>query len=153
MPSRSSQQRQTDAVGRLASDPNVWIATASPLGIPHLVPLSLAWIDDRIVVSTPTDTPTVRNAVATGRVRAALDSAADVVVIDCEVREISLAEADAELLATYVARVGWDPRQEPGEWSLLLLTPMRVQAWNGVPEIEQRTIMKRGIWTHEETDL
>ena len=144
---RSRAERIADARRRLAFDPNVWIATASPDGVPHVVPLSLAWIDEAIVVTTPTDTPTVRNALATGRARACLDSASDVVVIDGAITGVDLQAARAELLDAYVERVGWDPRDDADAWTLLTLAPRRVQAWNGVAEMSGRTLMRDGVWT------
>ena len=68
MTDRSTGERAALARMRLESEANVWIASASAAGIPHLVPLSLAWIDEHIVVATPSDTPTARNAAANGRV-------------------------------------------------------------------------------------
>ena len=149
MADRTTPSRVQQVVERLSTEPNVWVATASLDGVPHLVPLSLAWIDDRVVVATPTETVTVRNATATGRARIALDSAADVVVIDADVECVGLSDADQSVLDVYASRVGWDPRSEPSEWTLLTLTPRRVQAWNSVAEIEGRTIMSHGVWRGE----
>lgn len=131
---------------RLESDANVWVATASASGGPHLVPLSLAWIDERIVVATPTDTPTARNAAATRQARAALDGAVDVVLFDCDVEVMPFDQADPAIVDRFVTRVGWDPRDEPGAWSLLLLRPTRGHAWNSPSEIDGRTIVRDGYW-------
>lgn len=110
------------------------------------MPLSLAWIDDQIVVATPADTVTVRNVSANGLARASLDSAADVVLFDTDATVTNFAEADPTLIATYIKRVGWDPRDTPGEWSLLFLRPRRGQSWNGPSEITGRTIVRDGLW-------
>jgi hypothetical protein len=147
MANRTAAERSADALRRLETEPNVWIATASPEGVPHNVPLSLAWTGTEILVASPSDNPTVRNARSTGRARACLDSATNVVVIDAEVSATPLAQADPSVLQSYIQRVGWDPRHERGDWSLLTLTPRRVQSWNGVDEIEGRTIMRDGRWT------
>jgi len=109
----------------------VWVSTASPTGTPHLVPLSLAWHENRILVATPTSTPTARNVAATGKARAALDSSDDVVLVT----------ADRGVLDEFVKRVGWNPADQAGEWSLLVLTPRVIQAWHGSGEIDGRTIM------------
>ncbi len=116
-------------------------------GIPHMVPLSLAWVNNAIVVSTPTDTPTVRNAAASGQVRATLDSADDVVIVDADVRIEDFDRAQPSTIEMYISRVGWDPRNNPGSWSLLTLTPRQIQSWNSVEEISGRTIMRDGAWT------
>lgn len=146
MSTRSTSARIESAIGRLESEPNVWIATASMDGVPHLIPLSFAWVGSALVVATPTDSPTVRNARESGRARAALDSADDVVILDADAIIIDINDADNDLLTAYINQVGWDPRNESGSWSILTLSPHRVQAWNSVSEIEERTIMRRGAW-------
>lgn len=146
VPGRSRAERRRETTQRLNAEANVWVSTAGPDGTPHLVPLSLAWDGTRLLVATPTNTPTVRNAAATGRARAALESTSDVVVIDAEAEVVPLSDADADTVATYVQGVGWDPRREGGQWSLVVLTPRRIQAWNGPSEIDGRTIMRDDVW-------
>lgn len=146
MTNRSTAERIEAAIRRLQTDPNVWVATASLAGVPHLVPLSLAWDGKAILVATPTDTPTVRNAIASGFARASLDSADDVVIIDADIHVDDLIDVEPSTLDGYISRVGWDPRENSGAWSLLTLTPRRIQSWNGVSEIGGRTIMRNGTW-------
>jgi hypothetical protein len=148
---RSASQRKADAIVRLERDANVWIATASAGGQPHLVPLSLAWDGRCILVATPSVTPTARNAAATGVCKASLDSADDVVLIDADVEVVDFAGADPETAERYVERVGWSPADEPGEWSLLILEPRTIRAWSGVDEIAGRTIMRHGLWSDGST--
>jgi hypothetical protein len=144
---RSASQRRADALLRLEQDANVWIATSSADGQPHLVPLSLAWDGRRILVATPSVTPTARNAAATGVCKASLDSAEDVVLIDADVEVVDFASVDPDTTARYVERVGWNPADEAGEWSLLIVEPRTVRAWNSVDEISGRTIMRQGQWS------
>jgi hypothetical protein len=143
---RSSEERRQQAVHRLETDANVWIATADGDGTPHLVPLSLGWDGRRVLVATPTSSPTVRNATASGRARLALDSADDVVILDVGVEAVDFAAAERGLTEVFVSRVGWDPRDELGAWTLLVLTPRTVLAWRDVFEIAGRTIMRDGAW-------
>ncbi len=147
MSGRSAGDRIAAALRRLESEPGVWIATASADGRPHLIPLSLAWDGERILLATPSDSPTVRNVEATGRARVALESTADVVVADTRAEAVPITEADAALVRTYVDRVGWDPRDETDACSLLILTPRLAHAWNSEAEIVGRTIMRAGAWT------
>jgi len=146
MPGRSKSQRRADAVRRLENDADVWISTASLSGVPHLVPLSLSWDGEQLLVATPSNTPTAQNAASTGRARAALDSSSDVVVMDCSVKVIDITQFDQGTIDAFVARVGWDPRNDPGDWVLLVLTPGRIQSWQGVGEMDNRTLMRDGIW-------
>ena len=48
------------------------------------------------------------NAVDVGRVRAALDSADDVVIVDASVEAVEFGAADAAVVDAYVRRVGWN---------------------------------------------
>lgn len=143
---RSTAERARLARERLATERYVWIATASPDGAPHLVPLAHVWLDDRMVVATPSAYPTVCNAAATGRARAALDGAGDVVSLDCDVEVVAVADAEASLVDRFAAAVGWDPRVEPRPWSLLVLTVRRGYAWSGPAEMAGRTIARDGHW-------
>ena len=113
MNNRPTSVRAEEALARLQSESNVWVATASSDGVPHLVPLSLAWIDGHVVVATPSDTPTAQNGVATGRARAALDSADDVAIFDVDVEVVDFDDAEEALKNSYVDRVGWDPSEQP----------------------------------------
>lgn len=146
MPKRTTTERADHTRRRLATEPNVWVATASVDGDPHLVPLSLAWIGDQIVVATPSATPTARNAAANGRGRATLDSADDVAIFDVTIDVVDYGTAAQTLIDGYVERVGWDPGDNDGEWSLLILTLQRGQAWIGPGEISGRTIIRNGSW-------
>lgn len=42
-PARSPEQRKQDVLNRLEKDNDAWVATASPAGVPTLVPLSFVW--------------------------------------------------------------------------------------------------------------
>lgn len=143
---RDTAQRQEDARRRLAEEDGIWLATASPDGEPHVVPLSLAWDEGRIVLATPSSTPTARNAASTGTARAHLDDVYDVVVVSGDVEVMALAEADPDVVQRYADRVGWDPRDEDDDWVLLVLTPQLVLCWNSIGEHTGRVIMRDGHW-------
>jgi len=144
---RTTSQRQADTIHRLESDENVWLATASRDAIPHLIALSLAWDGDRLLLATATDSPTVRNAIDSAKVKVNLDNAADVVLIDGTVQVVDFAAADPAMVQTFVDRVGWNPGNESGAWSMLIVSPTTIRAWNSVAEIDGRTIMRSGSWT------
>lgn len=143
---RTTAERASAARRRLATEPNVWVATASEAGRPHLVPLSLAWDGVSILVATPTANPTSRNIAATGNARASLADADDVVILDTSATVTALGVLDDAVVATFVERTGWDPRDESSDWSMLTLTPRTVLAWNGISETDGRTIMADGVW-------
>ena len=75
---RSSAQRRRDTEHRLTHDKDVWVARASADGAPYLVPLSVDWDGEALLMATPTDGPTGRNLAATPAVRLGLGHTRDV---------------------------------------------------------------------------
>jgi hypothetical protein len=143
---RSAEQRKRDALDKLETDQDVWVATASDHATAHLVPLSLCWHDGNVVVAVETSSPTARNASASGQARLALGSTRDVVVIDAAATVVPRAAADQAIIAAYRGRTGWDPGGDGGEWAFILLQPESIQVWRDVEEISGRTVMRNGTW-------
>ena len=124
---------------------DVWVATASPAGAAHLVPVSLAWIDERAVIAVEGRSVTARNLAASGTARLAIGPTRDVVMIDATLENTVDVGADGPLGAAYVAQADWDPRPSSG-YVFLVLRPARVQAWREANEIAGRTLMRDGTW-------
>jgi hypothetical protein len=146
MAARSPAERKADVLAKLAADDDVWVATANPTGRPHLVPLSLAWDGDAVIVTTEATSVTARNVAVTGVARLALGTSRDVVMIDTAAELVAASELDRELAELFVSRTGWDPRPLLEDWVFLLLRPRRIQAWREVDEIAGRTVMRAGAW-------
>jgi len=146
MAGRSIEERARHVIERLEGDADVWIATASRDGRPHLVPLSLYWDGTRIVVTNPKSSATTANVVSTGIARFALNSSEDVVIIDAVVTVVDIADAVDGLPERYAERTGWDPRDQAGDWVYLVARPDRILAWQGPDEIEGRTVMRSSVW-------
>ena len=144
---RTRAQRKADTLAALtAAEADVWVASASADGTPYLVPLSLAWLDDRIVLALSSSSRTARNIVARGTARLGLGPTRDVVMIDA-VLEQSVPVADAGALADgYAAQSDWDPRDSGGDYVYLVLRPDRIQAWREADEIAGRLLMRAGAW-------
>ena len=143
---RDPETRKADALAMLATPAmDVWVATASPSGVPHLVPVSLAWIDERAVIAVESGSITERNATASGTARLAVGPTRDVVMIDATLESTVDVGADGPLGAAYVAQADWDPRLSAG-YVFLVLRPIRVQAWREANEIAGRTLMRDGTW-------
>jgi hypothetical protein len=149
---RSGMQRKTDTLAKL-HEPAVdaWVASASvPDGgpaRPHLVPLSLAWIDERVVIAVESDSRTARNIIEHGIARLALGATRDVVMIDAVLdRAFDLDEVRAAMADRYAARSDWDPRNGRGRFVFIVLRPERIQAWREVNELAGRTLMRAGSW-------
>ncbi|HET6968471.1 MAG TPA: pyridoxamine 5'-phosphate oxidase family protein [Ornithinibacter sp.] len=143
---RDGATRKADALAMLAAPAvDVWVATASPTGAPHLVPLSLAWVDERAVIALERRSVTARNLAASGVVRLAVGPTRDVVMIDATLQDTVDVGADGPLGAAYVAQADWDPRLAHG-YVFLVLRPVRVQVWREADEIAGRTLMRDGTW-------
>ena len=101
-PPRPAEQRKADTITALATPGiDVWVATAG-VGGAHLVPLSLAWIDEQVVVALPADSITTRNLTTTGTARLAVGPTRDVVMIDSVLEEvIAVEEAPADVIDGY----------------------------------------------------
>jgi hypothetical protein len=143
MAQRSIETRIADTIRRLESEPDVWIATASEDGAPHLIPLSLAWDGRRILLATPPDSPTARNIGATGRARVSLADTDDVVIVLASATVAPFEDTPCEVADLFAERAGWDPRQEDGRWSLLNKADSAVGQPASRPDHETRAIHLR----------
>jgi len=143
---RDRATRKANVLAMLATPAvDVWVATASPTGAAHLVPVSLAWIDERVVIAVEGRSVTARNLTASGAARLAVGSTRDVVMIDATLETTVDVGADGPLGAAYVEQADWDPRLSSG-YVFLVLRPVRVQAWREANEIPGRTLMRDGTW-------
>jgi|SRR5580700_9476028 hypothetical protein len=142
---RSREQRRADTMTRLATDADIWVATAHA-DLPHLIPLSFAWDGVRIILATPSGSPTARNAAMAGRIRLALGPPRDVTVFDAVTAVVPCHAAEADVAEAFRQRVEWDPRDEEVEHSFLIATPTTARAWRNVPELVRRTLMRDGQW-------
>jgi Pyridoxamine 5'-phosphate oxidase len=143
---RSTAQRKSDAIEKLHTDQDVWVATADGRGIAHLVPLSLCWHDGIVAVAVEARSRTARNVSWSGRARLALGPTRDVVVIDAEASPVTRQAAGAAIAGSYRERTGWEPGSDGGDWVYVLLKPTRILVWRDVDEIAGRTVMTAGKW-------
>ena len=143
---RSREQRRADVLAKLSAPvADVWVATTDGRE-PYLVPLTLAWCDERIVLATDHTTPTARNIAATGRGRLALGSTRDVVRIDAALeRTVAVGESGA-VGEAYATQNDWDPRTAGPAYVFLILRPMRIEAWRELPELPGRVVLRDGVW-------
>lgn len=143
---RDRETRKADALAMLATQAiDVWVATASAEGAPHLVPVSLAWVDERVVVAVQSTSVTARNLTASGGARLGLGPTRDVVMIDAVLEKSLDVAADDALATAYSAQADWDPRGST-DFVFFVLRPVRVQAWRESNELAGRTLMRDGEW-------
>jgi hypothetical protein len=145
---RTREQRRADTLAKLSAPAaDVWVATAAPDAGGYLVPLSLAWIDERVVLATEADSVTARNIISQGRARLGLGPTRDVVMIDAELEQVyGLDELPVDLGRRYARQADWDPRESGDRMRFLVLRPQRIQAWREVDELPGRTLMRGGEW-------
>ncbi len=143
---RPREQRIRDVQQRLTDDVDVWVATGSGGGRPHLVPLSFLWTDDRILISTTVSAPTTQNVLRSLAAHLALGHTRDVVWIDSELDLFCEASAiDAELGEAFASKAGFDPRPLR-RYAFLWLRPLRIRAWREENELADRDVMTEGAW-------
>src|SRR5215210_6506509 len=143
---RHRETRKADTLRMLATPAiDVWAATASAAGAPYLVPLSLAWVDERVVIAVDGSSVTARNLAASGTARVAVGQTRDLVMIDVFLERTLDVVADETLGEAYVGQADWDPRRSAG-YLFLVLRPVRLQAWREANEIPDRTLMRDGSW-------
>ena len=135
---RTRDQRRADTLAKLSAPAaDVWVATAAAEAdghaSSHLVPLSLAWIDERVVLATEADSVTARNIIGQRRARLGLGPTRDVVMIDAELEQAyGPDEVPDDLAPQYAMQADWDPRKSGDRMRFLVLRPLRIQAWREV---------------------
>ena len=143
---RSPVWRRRVAERRLADDAEVWVASASADGTPHLVPLSFDWNGTDLLLATVADSPTGRNLAATGLVRLWLGPTRDVTMIEGSVEVLEIDRLPAERAGRFAARTGFDPRSLTALYRWFRVTPSRIQAWREEDELPGRDLMRAGRW-------
>ena len=73
----------------------MWVATADNHAHAHLVPLSLCWHNDEVIVATEARSRTAQNAKSSSQARLALGSSRDLVMIDATASVVATHEADS----------------------------------------------------------
>lgn len=142
---RNLAQRKADTLAKLKAADDVWVATTNGPGEPCLVPLSFAWVDERMILVTSRSNRTSRNVGETSSAHLALGPTRDVVSLEGVAEVHSMGDIDEKDAEAFVARTGWDPRgDETLVW--IVFQPLRIQAWREANELAGRTVMEEGRW-------
>ena len=147
---RTAGQRIADTLDLLARPAlDAWVATADVVdgaARAHLVPLSLVWTGERLVIAIELRSVTARNLLRDRSARLGVGPTRDVVMVDAVLEDVvAVGDAPAALADTYAAQADWDPRTADG-YAYLVLRPERVQAWRESDELAGRTLMRDGRW-------
>ena len=148
---RTATERKADTLAMLGTPAiDVWVASADIVNgalRAHLVPLSLAWIDERVVLAVESRSPTARNIRRYASARLAVGPTRDVVMIDAVLEgAVDVSDAPPALAQGFADQADWDPRAGGDGYLFLVLRPDRVQAWREANEIAGRTLMRGGSW-------
>jgi hypothetical protein len=143
---RPRADRRHDTEHRLANDTDLWVASASPDGMPYLVPLSFDWDGEAVLVATPANSPTGKNLDRSGVARLGLGPTRDVTMIEADVEVLEIDELPQEQGDRFTARSGFDPRGLTTSYRWFRITPQRIQAWREVDELPERELMRDGRW-------
>jgi general stress protein 26 len=148
---RTLLERRAAAEERLRSNSNLWFATAADGRGPHLIPVSYWWDGSRLTTATFEASRTRKNVAAQPKVRIAIGSTGDVLIIDATATVVSVADIDPDAAEGYAQASGNDPRSVPG-FTYIQLTPERMQVWRGPREFAGRTVMRHGVWLDRPID-
>ncbi|MFD5199711.1 pyridoxamine 5'-phosphate oxidase family protein [Streptomyces sp. NPDC058375] len=146
-PPRSRGQRKQDVLDRLRQDEDAWVGTASPDGVPTLVPLSFLWEDDTgtLVMATRRTNPTAVNVTPDGQIRVTVGHTRDVVLVEGGARLVEAADLPTVTRDAFAAKLrGWSPRGP--RYVFLRITPHTVRAWREENELADRDLMLSGTW-------
>ncbi|MBU2665713.1 pyridoxamine 5'-phosphate oxidase family protein [Actinoplanes bogorensis] len=143
---RTKEQRKADVLARLSAPvADAFVATADG-DQPALVPFTLCWFGERLLLATGRKSITVRNLTASGRARIGFAPTRDVIMIDVALEAtLPVASAEAEG-AAYAEQNDWDPREAGEAYVFLVLRPVRIQAWREENELPGRLLMRDGEW-------
>jgi hypothetical protein len=145
-PARDAATRKRDALARLDTDADAWVASADAAGNAYLVPLSFHWDGALLTMATPADSRTARNLRRAGRVRLGVGPTRDVLLIEADlVAEYAKDEVPDEVAEPFAAKL-WDARRSPGDVVYLRFAPRRLQAWREENELAGRDLMRAGEW-------
>ncbi|MEU9803947.1 pyridoxamine 5'-phosphate oxidase family protein [Streptomyces sp. NPDC051000] len=143
---RQVAERRRDSLERLASERDMWVATAHPDHGPHQVPLWFLWDGRAVWMCTGATSATARNIRTEPRVRLSLPDTFDVVLLQGVAESFTQQEVPAKAADAFAGKFGWDPRTHDGPFVYLRVVPTTVSAWKGEPELRGRVVMRDGMW-------
>jgi hypothetical protein len=119
---------------RLVGARNYWVCTASPVGVPHAMPVWGVWVGERLWFSTGAGTVKARNLVVNPRVSVHLESASELVSLSGVAEVVPEGVRPPEVQAAYAAKYALPRTGEPativiGSSPVFAVTPRRAYGW------------------------
>jgi hypothetical protein len=144
---RTVEQRKADVLEALGGNFDMWVATADPMGRPHLIAASGWWDGERVVMTTIGTSRTARNLSENAEVRLAIGTQADAITIAARLEDsYPASDAPKDIAEGFAKSAGWDPREVGEGWVFYRFRPSRIQAYRGYEEMEGREIMRQSRW-------
>ncbi len=145
---RDTHQRIQDVRRMLETEVDAWVASTDDSGEPYLIPLSFAWTGSQLIMAAPASSRTVRNLHRGGQTRVGIGPTRDVVMIDATVSIESPAPSDPRW-DVHAEQAGFDARSSDPAYALIVLNPVRIQAWRNPAELAGRTVYQNGAWLED----
>jgi hypothetical protein len=148
---RSRLERRAAALEHLRSNSNLWFATASDGRGPHLIPVSYWWDGNRLTTAMFENSRTLKNVRSQPKVRVAIGSTGDVLMIDSTATIVSVTEIDPGAAEAYARAAGMT--QDRCRVSLTSNWLRSGCRRGGDPRsFAGRTVMHRGVWLDRPID-
>ena len=114
---------------RLGRESTIWLATVRADARPHLVPIWYVWLDEKIYISTGSETQKFTNMYHNQEVTLALPDPNEVIILEGEAHVADRQTVD-RLADYFYHKFEWDFRyDETAEWRLIEITPHKILAW------------------------
>src|SRR6266404_408290 len=96
------------ATERLTNAHTYWVATITPAGNPHAMPVWGVWLDDAFYFSTGTQSRKARNLVVNSKCVICCELGEDQVVLEGEARLVDDADLRLRFARSYQTKYNWD---------------------------------------------
>jgi len=117
-----------EAIGKLETAQNIWIATIRPDGRPHLAPVWFVYYQGRIYISTEGDSVKARNLKGNPNVAVCLEDGTHPVI--CEGTAAAIPSPAPEPLSeVFINKYEWNLNTENQYSQLIEITPARWLVW------------------------
>lgn len=127
---KKGTMKWADACKKLEKSRNYWITTAREDGRAHAMPVWGFWMDDAVFFGTGRESIKGKNLVRTQHAIVHLESAEDLVVLECDVSEADLSNEDLRTRLDKASRAKYKmPLFVDAESAIFRATPRVALAW------------------------
>ncbi len=138
---RRNPNRWRTLEARLGREPTIWVATTRYDGRPHLVPVWFIWLQEKIYISTGSETQKFINLTGNQSIALALPDTEQVVIIEGEATVADWQTVDT-VADYFYHKYEWDFRyDDSADWRLIEITPHKILAWGDEYESEGSHIL------------